>query len=106
MRPFFDQANHLGLVLFDSDFFKALITRGDSVDGCLATLQTNKSPSIVWDANISVFCLVEEACQEREMTGDGPLVVVRVCKMVNVGRRVAIRMEPLRYLINSKSVGA
>lgn len=80
------------------------MTRGDSVDGCLATLQTNKSPSIVCDANISVFCLVEEACQESDITGDGPLMVVRVCRMVNVGRRVAIRIEPLRYLVEGRKV--
>ena len=40
----------------------------------------------------------EEPCQARPAIGDGLRGVVRVCRMVKDGCRVAIRMEPLRYL--------
>ena len=48
---------------------------------------------------MSVFCLDADPCHARPVIREGALVVVRVCNIVNEGCRVAIRMEPLRYLI-------
>jgi hypothetical protein len=36
----------------------------------------------------------DEACHDRVTIGDGPLDVVRLCRIVNLGWRVAIRSEP------------
>lgn len=47
---------------------------------------------------MSDFCLDEEPCQARPAMGEGDLGVVRVWRMVKEGCRVAIKMEPLRYL--------
>lgn len=66
--------------------------------GALGTLHTRRSPSAVWAASISDFCLDEEPCHARPATGEGALGVVRVCRMVKEGCNVAISMEPLRYL--------
>lgn len=63
------------------------------------TLQTLRSPSAVCVASISVFCLDEDPCHARPVMRDGGLFVVKVCSIVKEGRRVAIRMEPLRYPI-------
>lgn len=57
-------------------------------------LQTSKSPSLVWLANISDFCLVDEACQANDTIGEGAREVVSVCKMVNVGCKFVISIEP------------
>jgi hypothetical protein len=46
---------------------------------------------------MSDFCFEDEACQAREMIGDGPREVVKVWRMVNWGRRVAIKIEPFWY---------
>lgn len=57
-------------------------------------LQTLRSPSAVCVASMSDFCFDEDACQANDTIGDGPLDVVKVCKMANVGCRLAMRMEP------------
>jgi hypothetical protein len=62
--------------------------------GGFDTLQTRRSPSAVSVANISDFCFEDEACQASPTIADGPLEVVKVCKMVKEGRRVDIRIEP------------
>ncbi len=75
------------------------ITHGASPPwGTLGTLHTRKSPSDIWAANISDFCLDDDPCQASPAIGEGAFGVVRVCRMVNEGWSVAIRMEPLRYL--------
>jgi hypothetical protein len=43
---------------------------------------------------MSDFCLDDEACQARPRMGEGARGVERVCMMVKLGRRVAIRIEP------------
>lgn len=70
------------------------MTRGGSFPGGLATLHTLKSPFADSVASISDFCLEEEACQAKESMDDGPREVAIVCKIVNVGWRVAIIIEP------------
>jgi hypothetical protein len=62
--------------------------------GGLATLQTRRSPSAVSVANISDFCFEDDACQASPTIADGPLEVVKVCKMVKAGRSVEMRIEP------------
>lgn len=62
------------------------------------TLHTRRSPSFVCTASISDFCLADEACQARLTIGDGPLEVVRLCKIVNLGCTVAINNDPFWYL--------
>ncbi len=47
---------------------------------------------------MSDFCLVDEACQARLTIGEGARAVVRVCKMVKLGSRETIRIEPFIYL--------
>jgi hypothetical protein len=49
-------------------------------------------------ASISDFCFDDDACHANDTIGDGPLEVVIVCKMVNVGRSVAISIDPFWYL--------
>lgn len=61
-------------------------------------LHTLRSPSEVCAASISDFCLDDEPCQASPAIGEGALGVVRVCRMVNEGWSVAIKIEPLRYL--------
>ena len=58
--------------------FSTRMTLGASLVGGLATLQTLKSPSEVWVASISDFCLDDEACHARFAIGDGPLDVLKV----------------------------
>lgn len=70
------------------------IVFGVSAVGGFDTLQTRRSPSHVWEANISDFCLDDEACQASETMGEGERWVVRVCKMVKLGCKVARRMVP------------
>lgn len=53
---------------------------------------------MVCTANISDFCLADEACQAKLTIGDGPLDVVRLCKIVNLGCTVAINSDPFWYL--------
>ena len=81
-----------------SDRDNARIMVGVSCCGDLGTLQTLKSPSAVWVASMSVFCLEEVPCHASPVIRDGAREVVRVCRIVKAGLRVAIRMEPLRYL--------
>lgn len=57
-------------------------------------LQMRRSPSAVCAANMSDFCLDEEPCQASALMGNGALVVLRVCKIVNEGCSDAIRIEP------------
>lgn len=47
---------------------------------------------------MSDFCFVEDACQAKLTIGDGARAVVRVCRIVKLGSRETMRMEPLRYL--------
>lgn len=47
---------------------------------------------------MSDFCRDEEACQFKVTIGEGPLEVVKLCKMVNLGCSVAISREPFWYL--------
>lgn len=47
---------------------------------------------------MSDFCRDDDACQFSVTIGDGPLDVVRLCKMVNRGCSVAISREPFWYL--------
>lgn len=71
---------------------------GVSVLGGFATLQTLRSESKVWVANMSDFCFDEDACQASDTIGEGDRVVVRVWRIVNEGWRAAIKMEPFMYL--------
>ena len=96
IRPFFDQANQQGPGSLCSFWFSTRITQGASLCGAFGTLQTLRSPSDVWDANISDFCLEDDPCQASPAIGEGALGVVRVWRMVKDGWRVAIRMEPFR----------
>jgi hypothetical protein len=61
------------------------------------TLHTLRSPSEVCVASMSVFCLEDDPCHAKPVIRDGLLVVVRVCKMVNDGCKVATSMEPFKY---------
>lgn len=72
---------------------------GCSLLGALGTLHTRRSPSMVCVASMSVFCLEEEPCQASPVMREGARVVVRVCRMVKDGWRVAMRMEPFIYLV-------
>lgn len=70
------------------------ITRGDSFPGGFATLQTLRSPLEACVASMSDFCFEDEACQANDTIGDGPREVVKVWRMVNWGRRFAIKIDP------------
>ena len=86
MRPFLDHdIQVLPGMKSENGRLSTRMTRGGSVLGGFDTLHTLRSPSAVWDASISDFCLEEEACQLRFVIGDGALEVVRVCKIVNDG---------------------
>lgn len=74
------------------------MTLGGSWRGGLGMLQTRRSPSSVCAASMSVFCLDDDPCHARPVILDGALVVVKVCRMVNDGCNVAIKIDPLRYL--------
>lgn len=71
---------------------------GGSAVGGFETLQTRKSPSCVWEANMSDRCLVDDACHDRLTIGDGARGVVKVWRMVKEGCRATIKMEPFIYL--------
>lgn len=71
---------------------------GCSAVGGFETLQTLRSPSIVWEANISDRCFVDDACHDRLTIGDGARGVVNVWRMVKEGCRATIKMEPFMYL--------
>ena len=85
IRPFFDQAIHLGSAEEESDRLSTLMTRGASLPGGFATLQTLRSPLKDKVASISDFCFDDDACHANETMGDGPREVDMVCRMVNVG---------------------
>lgn len=73
------------------------MTHGTSpLCGTFGTLHTRRSPSVVCAASISDFCFDEDPCQAKPAIGEGDLGVVRVCRMVNDGCSVAIKMEPFR----------
>lgn len=82
-----------------SDRDSALMIVGVSCCGDLGTLQTLRSPSAVWVASMSDFCLEEVPCHASPVMRDGAREVVRVCRIVKAGLRVAMRIEPLRYLV-------
>lgn len=97
--PFFDQAIHLGSDVDDaSDLFSTRITRGASLPGGFATLQTRRSPLDARVASMSDFCFDDEACHASETIGEGPLEVFNVCKTEKVGWRFAIKIDPFWYL--------
>lgn len=99
MRPFLDQPIHWEPVGAPSVFFRMRTTLTASSELCdLATLQTRRSPSRVCDDSMSDFCLDDDACQARVTIGEGALLVVRLCRIVKRGCRVAIRSEPFWYL--------
>src|SRR4051794_39896240 len=99
MRPFFDQPIQLGPVTTLSLLRSIRTTLAGSLTLYdLGTLQTLRSPSCVCTANMSDFCLDDEACHTSVTMGDGPLDVVRLCRIVNRGCSVAIRREPFWYL--------
>jgi hypothetical protein len=99
IRPFLDHANQHGPGSLCSDLLRMRITHGESPPwGTLGTLHTLRSPSDVWAANISDFCFEEEPCQASPAIGEGARGVVNVCRIVNDGCSVAIRIDPLRYL--------
>ena len=101
IRPFLAQVIQLRPGKNLSDLFRTRITRGTSAEGGFATLQTRRSPSAVWVANMSDFCLVEDACHVRVAIGDGPREVDKVCRIVNDGVKPARRTDPLLYLPRS-----
>jgi hypothetical protein len=97
--PFFDQAIHFGSEDEDaSDLFRLRITRGASLPGGFATLQTLRSPLADIVASMSDFCFDDDACHANDTIGEGPREVVIVWRMVNVGNNVAIRIDPFWYL--------
>lgn len=65
--------------------FKIRIVFGVSAVGGFEILHTRRSPSEVWVASMSDFCLVEEACHDKFAIGEGARGVVSVCKMVKLG---------------------
>src|SRR6478752_5131613 len=95
MRPFLDHPIQLGPSTEVSAFLRfRTIFAGSSALYVFATLQTRKTPSCIWTASMFDFCRDEEVCHTRLMMGDGPLDVVRLCKMVKRGCRVATNREP------------
>lgn len=96
--PFLDHANQFRPDSTLSLRFKIRIVLGDSAVGGFETLHTRRSPSDVCVANMSDFCLVEDACHDRFTIGDGARGVVNVCKIVKAGCSATIKMEPFKYL--------
>lgn len=90
----------------ESDRFKTRMARGGSLPGGFDILQTLKSPLAACVASISDFCFDDDACHASEVIGEGPRELVKVCRMVKMGRRVAIRMEPFWYLGGSAGVNS
>jgi hypothetical protein len=99
MRPFFDHAIQLGPGANVSARLSTRMTRGVSLVGGLATLHTLRSPSDVWVASISDFCLDDEACHARLAIADGPLDVLSVWRIVKAGCSEAKRIDPFLYLL-------
>lgn len=97
--PFFDHANQLRHGSTLSLLFKIRMVLGCSAVGGFETLQTRRSPSIVWEANMSDRCFVDDACHDRFTIGEGARGVVKVWRMVKEGCRATIKMEPLIYLL-------
>lgn len=86
MRPFFDQPSQFGPDWKFSDRFRTRTTFAVSLlVGDFAMLHTRRSPSLVWDASISDFCLELDACHANVTIGDGARDVVRLCNIVNLG---------------------
>lgn len=86
IRPFFDHPIQLGPGIYLSVFLRILTTfAGSALLYDLATLQTRRSPSWVCTASISDFWRDEDACHDTVMIADGPLAVVKLCKIVNLG---------------------
>lgn len=104
--PFLDQANQLSPDSTLSLLFRIRIVFGVSAVGGFEILHTRRSPSEVCVANMSDFCLVEEACHAKFAIGEGARGVVSVCKIVNVGCRDTIRIEPFKYLYAHKKSSA
>lgn len=102
IRPFLDHAIQLSPGPTLSVRFNMRIIFGASAVGGFATLQTLKSPSDAWTANISDFCLVEDACHARLAIGEGARSAGKVCRMVKAGRKATSNIDPLRYLMTSQ----
>ncbi len=96
--PFFDHAIQFMPGSTLSVLLRTRIVFGVSAVGGLETLQTRRSPSEVCVANISDFCLVDEACHAKFTIGEGARAVVNVCKIVKEGCRATIKIEPFMYL--------
>ena len=84
--------------------FRIRIVFGVSAVGGFEILHTRRSPSEVCVANMSDFCLVEEACHDKFAIGEGARGVVSVCKIVNVGCREMIKIEPFKYLNSQQKI--
>jgi hypothetical protein len=48
---------------------------------------------------MSDFCFEEDPCQASLFSGDGARFVLKVCKIVNEGCKVAIKIDPFIYPI-------
>lgn len=95
MRPFLDQPIQLGPFWYTSDFLRIrTILAGSSLLYDLDTLHTLRSPSFVWTASISAFCLDDDACHDSVTIGDGARFVLRLCNIVKRGCKVAIKSDP------------
>ena len=96
MRPFLDQEIQvLPATKVGSGLLSTRMTLGASAVGGLDTLHTRRSPSAVRVANMSDFCLEEDACQDNDVIGDGARDVMRVCRIVKDGCKDASSMDPL-----------
>ena len=71
---------------------------GESPYADFGMLQTLKSPSAVCAASMSDFCFDEDPCQASLLSGEGALLELKVCKIVNAGCKFAIKIEPFMYL--------
>ena len=98
IRPFFDHAAQFKPGSRLSLCFNTRIVAGAADFTGFAILQTLRSPSNVCVASMSDFCLAEEACHARLTIGEGALAVVKVCKIVKVGCKDTIRIDPFEYL--------
>lgn len=107
MRPFLDQPNQFGPFWKFSVRFRTLTTFAVSaLVGDFAMLQTRRSPSFVCVANMSDFWREEEACHARVTIGEGPLDVVKLCNMVNLGCSAAINSDPLENLYFVRAISS
>ena len=69
---------------------------GASAVGGFPTLQTLRSPSDVWIANISDLCLAEDACHAKLAIGEGARGAGSVCRMVKAGLKETSNIDPFR----------